>query len=352
MAIKLRIRALLKQLNEGLYEKEEIVALTLLASIAGENIFLLGAPGLAKSLIARRLKYAYKEGSVFEYLMSRFSTPDEIFGPVSISKLKDQDKYERITDHYLPGASVAFLDELWNAGPSIQNALLTILNEKIYHNGEQEIAVPMKALIAASNTLPLKGQGLEALWDRFLVRIPVNSISDTQKFKHMISEPIHSYKDTVTERNKITNAEYEAWRVAIDAITIPENVFNIILIIKTHYIETYNKKEEHANNPIYVSDRRWRKIVHLLRTSAFLNDRKAVDLMDCFLITHCIWHDLNAIETVFQFVKEAIEKYGYAAAVDFKGIREELAEFQSEITRETRFVQDTRKETPKPFHEH
>jgi MoxR-like ATPase len=104
MTVKPKITALLKQLNEGVYEKEEVIALSLLSSIAGESIFLLGAPGVAKSLVARKLKYAYKDGSSFEYLMNRFSTPDEIFGPVSISKLKDEDKYERLVKNYLPEA--------------------------------------------------------------------------------------------------------------------------------------------------------------------------------------------------------------------------------------------------------
>ena len=145
MNVKQKITELLQRLNDGVYEKEEIVALSFLSSVAGESIFLLGAPGVAKSLIARRLKYAYKDGNSFDYLMSRFSTPDEIFGPVSISKLQDEDKYERIVKNYLPSATVVFLDEIWKAGPSIQNALLTVLNEKVYRNGEQEIKVPMKA---------------------------------------------------------------------------------------------------------------------------------------------------------------------------------------------------------------
>ncbi|MDR0559148.1 MAG: AAA family ATPase, partial [Prevotellaceae bacterium] len=87
--IKQRIRTLLENLNKGVYEKENVISMALLSAVAGESIFLLGAPGVAKSLIARRLKYAFKDGKTFEYLMSRFSTPDEIFGPVSISKLKD-----------------------------------------------------------------------------------------------------------------------------------------------------------------------------------------------------------------------------------------------------------------------
>ena len=111
--LKPRIASLLQQLNERVFEKEHIVALALLSAVAGESIFLLGPPGVAKSMVGRRLKLAFRNASAFEYLMSRFSTPDEIFGPVSISKLKDEDTYERIVDGYLPSATIAFLDEIW-----------------------------------------------------------------------------------------------------------------------------------------------------------------------------------------------------------------------------------------------
>jgi MoxR-like ATPase len=354
MAVKSRIIALLKELNTGIYEKEEVIAIALLTAIAGESLFLLGPPGVGKSLIARRLTYTFKDGSGFEYLMSHFSTPDEIFGPVSIAKLKDADTYERITKGYLPEASVVFLDEIWKAGSSIQNALLTVLHEKRYRNGDKEIQIPMKLLIAASNELPAQGQGLEALWDRFLVRVQVEGIHDPELFRAMITMPRSfdaSPYDPVGEEHKITDTDYEAWSRGIDAITLPDHVFEVLMYIKSHCTRAAGNQdasilalEDAPEGLSQKSDRRWRKILRLLRTSAFLNDRKQVDLMDCFLITHCLWHDLHEQAAATRLVHEAIEQHGYTAYLDFQGIREELQALQAEITQETKRIQDTRAE--------
>jgi MoxR-like ATPase len=343
MSVKSKVRALLKDMGRGIYEKDAAIALSLLSSVAGESVFLLGPPGVAKSLIARRLKYAYKDSRAFEYLMSRFSTPDEIFGPVSIAKLKDEDKYERVTAHYLPGAEVVFLDEIWKAGPSIQNALLTVLNERVYRNGEQEVPLPMKALVAASNELPAKGQGLEALWDRFLVRIPVEGIADMGHFRDMVCAGAGADTDTVRENRKITGEEYRRWQKKIDRVAVPDEVFNLMALIKTKYIRAYNEREERVGGPLYISDRRWKKIVRLLRASAFLNGRRAVDLTDCFLMRHCLWHGKEDIEEAARFVEDAARQYGCAADTDAQGFREELAEFRREITEATEHLEDTRK---------
>ena len=107
---KEHIRQLIEWMSQGVYEKEQIIAVALLCAVAGENMFL---PGTAKSMVASRLKMVFKDGKSFDYLMSRFSTPDEIFGPISISRLKNDDRYERLTTGYLPEADVVFLDEIW-----------------------------------------------------------------------------------------------------------------------------------------------------------------------------------------------------------------------------------------------
>jgi MoxR-like ATPase len=346
MALKERIKELLARLNDGVIEKEETIALALLSAVAGESIFLLGPPGVAKSLIARRLKCAFKDGTAFEYLMNRFSTPDEIFGPISISKLKNEDKYERIVKNYLPDATVVFLDEIWKAGPSIQNTLLTVLNEKIYRNGENEIKLPMKAIISASNELPTKDEGLEALWDRFLVRLFVEGVQDKENFNKMISESLKSYEDTIGAELKINDDEYKAWNEKIDEIKVPENVFNVIQVIRARIEDENSKKGE---GKIYISDRRWRKIIRLLRTSAFLNDRDSVDLMDCFLITNCLWDEVEQTQAVSQFVDEAIQKHGYTIILkpSLREIADKLKELDNDVKKETVFIKEIQIEEPK-----
>lgn len=326
MCLKKRIKDLLLQLNEGVFERNEVISLALLSALAGESIFLLGPPGVAKSLVARKLKYAFKDGSSFEYLMSRFSTPDEIFGPISISKLKDQDKYERIIENYLPSATVVFLDEIWKAGPSIQNALLTVVNEKIFRNGDKEIQIPMKALISASNELPDKGEGLEALWDRFLVRFITSGIKNKKYFNEMISDKMDS-KSHVDDDLKISNEEHEKWSKEIDKVIITNDVFEVIHAIRK-FISEYNLLNK---NIIYISDRRWKKIIRLLRASAFFNERKEVNVMDCLLIKHCIWNEPDEIEHTDKFVEQAISKYGHVAMINLSEIKKEIIDFEKDI---------------------
>ena len=283
--IRTRVNALLSQMNRGAFEREEVISLSLLSAFAGESIFLLGLPGVGKSMVARRLKMAFKDSTCFEYLMSRFSTPDEIFGPVSINKLKDEDTYERVVDGYLPTADVVFLDEIWKAGPAIQNSLLTAINEKIFHNGDHDLYLPTKGIIAASNELPAEGEGLEALWDRFLIRYVVQPIRRDSSFIELIRG--NAPECIISENLQFTIDEYKEIQSLRKSIVIPNEIMDIIITLRTLYNEMKRKYDEEEVDeeakdtpPPYISDRRWKKIAGILRTSALLNGRGCVDLSD------------------------------------------------------------------------
>lgn len=333
--INARISALLQKLNEDVFGKQHVIALSLLSAIAGESIFLLGPPGVAKSMVARRLKLAFKDASAFEYLMSRFSTPDEIFGPVSISALKDEDRYERVTDGYLPTATIVFLDEIWKAGPAIQNSLLTVINEKIFRNGKTSVKVPLKGLIAASNELPAAGQGLDALWDRFIVRIMVKGIEDLSDFDMMISS-VGEHTPEVESELCISDSEYDEWQKEISGVGIHYSVFEVIHSIKES-IEEYNSALENEGSvtpPLYVSDRRWKKLIKLMRTSAWLNGQKEIRLSDCLIIQHCIWNEAGQIDMTADMVQSAIRKSAQGYMLNIDSLEREIGILKDELSSE------------------
>ncbi len=347
-SIRTKTEHLLDGLLHSLYEREEAVKLALLSAVAGESIFLLGPPGVGKSLIARRLKHAFKDGTSFEYLMSKFSTPDEIFGPVSIKKLKEEDKYERKTERYLPGANIVFLDEIWKAGPAIQNALLTILNEKVYRNGDQEIPVDIRGIITASNELPPKNHSLDPIWDRFLIRLELGNIRKFKNFLNMITDTEDVYEDSVEERSKITDAELREWTARIDEVEVPAEVLNTIQVVKIK-IDEHNGRN--AGNEVRIYDRRWKKIVRLMRTAAFLNGRNQVDLMDCFLMVHCLWNKPEQKEMLQEIINEAIRRHGYTMTVNLQMIKREVRDFEEDVNGEIKVKHTVAEEHPKPVKE-
>lgn len=325
-----RFKQLLGEMNRGIYEKETEISLSLLAALAGESIILLGPPGVAKSMVARQLKTAFRDAQSFENLMSRFSTPDEIFGPVSIQKLKTSDTYERAMEGYLPTADVVFLDEIWKAGPAIQNTLLTVINEKIFRNGNREMHLPLKLLVAASNELPAKGEGLEALWDRFVIRIESRPIKLEKNFRAML---LDSHADFLGPTDftdstdfsgftgglghadfadnadfsdlKITSEEYAEWTERIDKIGVKIEVLDAISAIRKS-LRAVNVDEAAERRNIYVSDRRWKNIVRLLRTSAFMQDREEVDICDLLPIYHCLWQEPEERDAIRNIVIRAL----------------------------------------------
>jgi MoxR-like ATPase len=235
---------------------------------------LIGPPGTAKSELARRLHLAFEDASYFERLLTRFSVPEELFGPLSISAL-EQDRYERHTAGYLPQASIAFIDEVFKANSAILNALLTLLNERTFDNGAGREPCPLISVIGATNEVPA-GEVAEAFFDRFLVRVPVAPVS-ADGFRTLLSldRPCSPSASASLDRN----AREAIARAARDVV-VPDPVADLLSELRTHV----------DGGAIYVSDRRWTKIVWLLKIAAATERRTSVCAWDLWLLPYCTAH--------------------------------------------------------------
>jgi MoxR-like ATPase len=266
-----RLAALLAQLEAGLLERGTAVRLALLAALAGEHVLLIGPPDTAKSELTRRLHRAFADARYFERLLTRFSTPEELFGPLSLKAL-EHDRYERLVDGYLPTASIAFLDEVFKANSAILNALLTLLNEREFDNGNARARTPIISVVGATNEVPAE-EALMAFHDRFLLRVPVHGVSDAAFAALLTLQPPASITAT-----PIRTDELPAWIAAREAVALPAATLAAL-----HALREYA-----AAQAIVVSDRRWRQLVGLLRSAALTEGRAAVEPLDLWLVPYVI----------------------------------------------------------------
>ena len=282
-----RVREIRDSLTTGLVERDVAIRLALLAALSGEHLLLLGPPGTAKSLVARRLHLAFADAAYFERLLTRFSVPEELFGPLSIKGL-EEDRYERLTESYLPAASIAFLDEIFKANSAILNALLTLLNEREFDNGTRRERTPLMAVVGASNELP-EGEELDALYDRFLLRLHVGPVSKDE-FPNLLKLRGDAAPD-MPDALKLTRANLDTVQETAGDVGVPDDVEALLCDLR----------EWCTAEEIPVSDRRWRKVVKLLQTSALTNGRETVSIWDCWLLQHCLWSDTEDREKIYEW---------------------------------------------------
>ncbi|MBU1236055.1 MAG: AAA family ATPase [Gammaproteobacteria bacterium] len=266
-----KLERLTTALEHGLIERRNQIRLALLAALAGEHTLLVGPPGTAKSELARRLHLAFRDARYFERLLTRFSVPEELFGPLSIAAL-EQDRYERQTAGFLPEAGIAFIDEVFKANSAILNALLTLLNERRFDNGAGRQACPLISVIGATNEVP-EDEIAEAFFDRFLLRLPVAPVSGAGFGRLLELDDLPALPGFAP----LDGDDLAGIAAAVHEVTLAPGAAGLLAELRT-------RQEEGG---VYVSDRRWVKIVRLLKVAAATEDRREVCLWDLWLLPWC-----------------------------------------------------------------
>ena len=287
------LNSLLKHIKETFVGKNEIIDLLGISLLARENAFLLGPPGTAKSAIVRALSNGIDDGKNFEYLLTRFTEPNEIFGPFDIRKLKDGELVTN-TEAMMPEASMVFLDEIFNANSAILNSLLTALNEKIFRRGKETKKLPALMFVGASNILP-EDEALNALLDRFLIRVKCDYVDPDLlnevllagwKLENKTSELMPTIK-----ADEIRILQEETRKVDLSSI-------------RNEYVDLIHSLR---NAGINVSDRRAVKIQNLIAASAYICGRKTAIISDLWILKY-IWDTEEQMEVLEGIVNHVIEK--------------------------------------------
>ncbi|HZD41680.1 MAG TPA: AAA family ATPase, partial [Terriglobales bacterium] len=234
-----KLKNIREELKQKFLERSELIDGSLVALLSAQHVLIIGPPGTAKSMLADEICRRIEGANYFQWLLTRFTTPEEVFGAVSLKAL-EQDDYRRVTTHKLPEAHIAFLDEIFKANSSILNAILTLINERLFHNGKEIAIAPLLTLFGASNELP-EDDELTALYDRFLVRFVVDYIAEDFRFLRMLeSQP-------QAERTTLSFAELRDLQAQVHDIALPSHVYRAIADLR----------RELKKKGIQASDRRY-----------------------------------------------------------------------------------------------
>lgn len=260
-----------REMNQYHFERKDIVRSLVVALLARVHAVLLGPPGTGKSRIVRDICQRVK-GQFFEWLLTRMSTPEELFGPMSLKSL-EQDEYRRITTGKLPEAEIAYLDEIFKGSSAILNTMLGVLNERIFHNDGQPTKLPLQMVVGSSNELPEDREELGALWDRFLIRHVVYPIKDQTAFMKMLTVDKNPTPSVFISAQDLAQAQQEVVQVDLSEI------YPVIASLRSQV----NKLG------IAVSDRRWHDAMSVIQANAWMNGHTKADSSDLEILQHVLW---------------------------------------------------------------
>jgi MoxR-like ATPase len=288
-----KLAAIERELGAEILEREEVLRSMVLTLIAGEHVLLLGPPGTAKSRLASSLCGRISGASYFYVCLNRFSLPDEVFGPLRLSALRE-DRFERNTNGMLPEAEVAFVDEVFKSNSAVLNGMLPILNERVYKNGTSSATVPLQMAVCASNEMPEDREELGALYDRLLVRHLVLPVRDERGFEAiLLGTPWGTDVRTTVTLEEIALAREEAARVDISSVV--SQVSEI--------------RRELSEKGIEPSVRRFDRGCGLVRASAYLAGRGEANEEDLSPLRHVLWEETEQIGAVADAILSRANPY-------------------------------------------
>ncbi|UED88149.1 AAA family ATPase [Streptomyces profundus] len=273
-----RLRAISAELSDRFYEREDVVRTLVVTLLAGRHSLVLGPPGTAKSEMARELTGRIEGASYWEILLSKFTAPTRMFGPVDVAALA-RGEYRQIYEGRATTAHIAFIDEIFKCSTAALNETLGYLNERIYHpeSGGEPIRCPLIGAITASNELPA-GEDSGAIYDRLLVRVEVGYLADPANFAALVRSAV-SLPDPPARTTVELAALRHAVAEAVPGVAVPDTVVDAVCTLRA----ALRRKE------LIASDRRWRQAVRLLQASAYLDGRPAVAETDLSVLTHVLW---------------------------------------------------------------
>jgi MoxR-like ATPase len=279
-----RFRAMEAEMQATWLEREEPIRGLLCGLLSGQHVVLLGPPGTGKSALATDL-CGRIGGQYFGWLLTAFSTPEELFGPYSLKAL-EQDRYSRITTGKLPQAHLGFLDEIFKANSAVLNALLAILNEGVFHNDGGAAPVPLLMAVGASNELPEDREALGALWDRFALRYVVDYVRDEGAFQALLTGA-----GAPASRTTVTLADVERARAEVAQVRLNGAMGGLIRL-----------RAAMRDAQIPASDRRWKALLRVIQAHTWLEARSEATEDDLAVLVHALWQEPSQSVQVRQLV--------------------------------------------------
>jgi MoxR-like ATPase len=311
-----RFDATRSELNLAILERETAIELALIALLSGEHFIQLGPPGVAKSLLVREICKRITGASYYEKLFSQTTEPNEVFGPIDLKALSDKGQYKRISKGAIQASHIVFLDEVFKANSTILNCLLTLSNERLYHEvGYEPQKAPLLSIFGASNETP-QDKSLTALYDRFPLKLVVTDTIEESSFEALVQG---SFGAPVTST------------ITIDDITEAQKLVKLVTIGK-EVVEGLKRicRIEAPTQGIRVSDRTIVKAAKIVRAKAWLDGRDEATLEDLTILAHCLWSEPKETKAVERFVFEIANPLHLRAIEKEDSAKEVFEQFPSD----------------------